>query len=75
VLWVRGNGISSEGFVLRIWNRYGETVFESFTQNEGWDGTYKGVPAPIGSYTFYSKITFLDGTTEELKGNVTIVRY
>ena len=75
ILFVRGNGISSQGFVFRIWNRFGETVYESFSQNDGWDGKIKGVEAPIGSYTFSVKLVFLDGTTEELKGNVTIVRY
>ncbi|GAB5539170.1 MAG: hypothetical protein Salg2KO_12730 [Salibacteraceae bacterium] len=75
ILWVRGNGISSEGFTMKVWNRYGEQVFQSFTQNEGWDGTFKGDPAPLGAYNYYVKLVFLDGTTKELKGNVTIVRY
>ena len=75
ILFVRGNGISTQGFSFRVWNRYGETVYESFSQNDGWDGNYKGVPAPIGSYTFSVNLVFLDGTAEELKGNVTIVRY
>lgn len=74
-LYVRGNGIATEGFTLRIWNRYGEVVHESFSQNTGWDGNYKGTPAPIGSYTYYVKLIFLDGVVEELKGNLTIVRY
>ena len=74
-LYVRGNGIASEGFTMRIWNRYGEVVHESFSQNTGWDGNYKSTPAPIGSYTYYVKVIFLDGVVEELKGNLTIVRY
>lgn len=75
ILWVRGNGISSEGFTMRVWNRYGEMVFESFTQNEGWDGNYKGGPAAAGSYKFHVKVTFENGKTDELTGNVTLVRY
>lgn len=75
ILWVRGNGISSEGFTLNVWNRYGEQVFQSFSQNEGWDGTINGDPAPLGSYNYYVKLVFLNGSTKELKGNVTIVRY
>lgn len=75
ILFVRGNGISTQGFSFRVWNRYGETVYESFSQNDGWDGNYKDANAPIGSYTFSVNLVFLDGTAEELKGNVTIVRY
>lgn len=75
ILWVRGNAIATPGFVMRVWNRFGEQVFESYSQNQGWDGTYKGVPAPIGSYKYYVKVTFLNGTVEELTGNVTLVRY
>lgn len=75
VLWVRGNAIASDGFVLRIWDRYGEVIFESYSQNNGWDGTFKGNPAPVGTYTYYAKITFMDGIVEELSGSVTLVRY
>jgi gliding motility-associated-like protein len=75
ILWVRGNGISSEGFVFRIWDRYGEIVFESFSQNDGWDGSVKGVPGPSGSYKYYVKLVFEDGNVQELTGNVTLVRY
>jgi gliding motility-associated-like protein len=75
ILWTRGNGIANEGYVIRIWNRYGEMVFESYSQNNGWDGTYKSAPAPGGSYNYYVKVTFLDGTVEELTGNVTLLRY
>lgn len=75
ILWVLGNGISTEGFAMRIWNRYGEMIFESYSQNNGWDGSYKNGPAPGGSYNYYVKVTFLDGTVEELTGNVTLLRY
>jgi gliding motility-associated-like protein len=75
VLWVRGNGIADDGYVMRVWNRYGEKIFESYTQNEGWDGNFKGTPAAMGAYTYYVKVTFLDGTVKELSGNVTLVRH
>lgn len=75
ILWVRGNNISNEGFILRIWNRYGEMVFESFSQNDGWDGSYKGAPAPAGGYNYYVKGIFANGQVGELKGSVTLVRY
>ena len=75
ILWVRGNSISSKGFKFRIWNRYGQEVFTSNIQNDGWDGTYKEAPAASGSYKYYVKVTFENGVVEELTGNVTLVRY
>jgi len=75
ILWVRGNAISSDGFTMRVWNRYGDLVYESYTQNDGWDGTFKGIDAPIGTYNYYVKVTFLDGKQDILTGNVTLVRY
>lgn len=75
ILYVVGNGISSEGFTMRIWDRFGEVVFESFSQNDGWDGKVKGVAGPSGTYKYYVKFVFEDGNVQELSGNVTLVRY
>ena len=35
-----------------IFNRFGQRVFESLGYGKPWDGTYKGVPQPVGAY-FY----------------------
>ncbi|TAH25743.1 MAG: gliding motility-associated C-terminal domain-containing protein [Cytophagales bacterium] len=35
---------------LRIYNRWGEVVFESTDKNKFWDGTYNGVIMPQGVY-------------------------
>ena len=75
ILWVRGNAISGEGFVMRIWDRYGKMVFESYNQNDGWNGTFEGEPAPQGVYLYEVRMQFLNGTVEQLTGNVTLVRY
>ena len=39
-------------FELLVFNRYGEVVFQNKNTNLPWDGTYKGMPAPIGSYVY-----------------------
>lgn len=75
VLWVRGNQIADEGFVMRIYDRYSNLVFESYSQNDGWDGMINGKEAPIGGYTYYVKLNFLNGETDILTGNVMLVRY
>jgi gliding motility-associated-like protein len=35
---------------LRIYNRWGEKIFESFDENHSWDGWYNGARVPAGAY-------------------------
>lgn len=59
---------------LQIYNRFGEEIFSSKDSNAaGWDGTYKGLPQPMGVYVFYLTL-MCDGAPMVLKGNVTLVR-
>jgi len=37
---------------FRIFNRWGEKIFETTNLEEGWDGTYKGKPQEVGSYVY-----------------------
>ncbi|NDE10102.1 MAG: gliding motility-associated C-terminal domain-containing protein [Chitinophagia bacterium] len=64
---------------FQIFNRWGERVFnnKNTKPNEylgGWDGFYKGRVADNGTYVYYIVITLLNGTTEEVKGNITLFR-
>ncbi|PSJ72091.1 hypothetical protein C7N43_36035 [Sphingobacteriales bacterium UPWRP_1] len=61
---------------LHIYNRWGEEVFFNSAANmtQGWNGEYKGKQQEIGVYVYYALVTFADGTTETLKGNITLVR-
>lgn len=72
VLYVVGAGI--EAMNLKIYNRWGEHVFESDKQTDGWDGTHKGKQQEMDTYAFVLNITFIDGTTLSKKGNVTLIR-
>lgn len=59
---------------FRIFNRWGNVVFETTDINKGWNGEYKGVPQPVGVYVY-----MIDGTTKSGKmfkkqGNVTLLR-
>lgn len=72
VLYVRGYGI--ETMNLRIYNRWGEKVFESNDVDYGWDGTAGGKPQEIEAYAFVLNVTFTDGTTFNKKGNITLLR-
>lgn len=72
ILYVRGGAI--ETMNLKIFNRWGEMVFESNSLDSGWDGTYKGKPQEMDAYVYILNVTFVDGTSAQKKGNVTLLR-
>lgn len=59
---------------LRIFNRWGELVFQSNNTWTGWDGTYKGQLQNPAVFTYYAAITYLDGKEKVEKGTITLVR-
>lgn len=68
-----------EGFVvksmqLRVFNQWGEMIFESADQSKGWDGTYKGKLQLSGVYMYVCGIVLTDGTKLVKKGAVNLVR-
>lgn len=55
-----GAGIKSFHF-LKIFNRWGNLVFETTSLNQGWDGTYNGIPQEMDAYSYFiSYITYKD---------------
>lgn len=60
---------------FRIYNRYGQTVFNSSNSNyPGWDGTYNGLQADMGTYFWVIQLTAADGKKITRKGDVTLIR-
>lgn len=72
ILYVRGAGV--EQMSLKIYNRWGQMIFESKSLNEGWDGTYKGNPVDVESVAYILEATFVDGSTFQKQGNISIIR-
>lgn len=58
--------------IVKIYNRWGNLLFESNGYDTPWDGTNNGQALPMGSYTY--TIDFNDGSTEPISGTVTIIR-
>jgi len=59
---------------LRIFDRFGQMVFESLIPSEGWDGIRDGVLCSTGVYAYtltysglYNKVTFRTGTVSLLR--------
>ncbi len=61
-------------FNLKLFNRWGEKVFDSFNATEGWDGTYQGQDSYPGVYSYVMLVTFLDGENRQYIGTVTLLR-
>jgi gliding motility-associated-like protein len=62
---------------LRVFNRWGEKVFETSDQNEKWDGYYKGLSQPLETYVYYLNVEAVENSkpkTFSLMGNVTLIR-
>lgn len=63
--------VSTEYF--RVFNRYGELIFETKKWMDGWDGTFKGKKQPQGSYVWLIKGTDKNGKIVEMKGTVLLL--
>lgn len=61
-------------FTFRVFNRWGEKVFESFDINIGWDGMYYNKILNPGVYIYDAQIIFLDDDVENLKGSITLIK-
>jgi gliding motility-associated-like protein len=59
---------------LKIFNEWGNEIFSSTSQNDGWDGTYKGLPQPIGSYQYTFEATTVDGKEVTKNGIINLTR-
>lgn len=72
VITVKGFGIVSMNW--KIYNRFGQLVFQSNTPYQGWDGTFNGVAQPMGVYAYTLDATFDDGSKTTKKGDITLIR-
>ena len=59
---------------FRIFNRWGQVMFETQDIKRGWDGTYLGTLQPTAVYVWIIKGIDVKGNAVELKGTVTLVR-
>ncbi len=60
-------------YELRIYNQYGNLMFETNDPEELWDGTKDGDPAPGDVYVWYSTYE-VSSITEEINGTATLIR-
>lgn len=59
---------------LRIYNRWGELLFESNDRKTGWDGYYRGNLCKADVYVYKLRVEFSDGKILDKLGDVTLIR-
>ncbi len=59
---------------LRVWNRWGELVYETDNFNDRWYGRYKGEKLNPGVYAYMIKAYCYGNEPYVVKGNVTILK-
>lgn len=69
---VRGNNIRSSE--IHIYNQWGERIWFSAKETIGWDGTINGGTVQNGTYAYVIEVTFDNGSTEKLRGNISVIR-
>ena len=74
-----GQGTITNIRYMQIFNRWGEQVFQNqnFQPNapaEGWDGLFRNQYLNPGVFAYVVEVEYFDGTTDLLKGDVTLAR-
>jgi len=61
-------------FNFRVYDRWGEIVFETGSPDNGWNGIFRGEKMDTAVFVYELDVTTTDGTKVQKKGNVTLVR-
>jgi gliding motility-associated-like protein len=59
---------------FKVYNNWGEVIFETNDASIGWDGTFKDKEQPIGVYVWTVRATTNDGAEHELSGDTSLIR-
>jgi gliding motility-associated-like protein len=67
-------GVFIETFELKIYNRWGQLVYESHDMNAGWDGTFEGQPCKPDVFVYTAEGIGKKGKRATISGNITLLR-
>ncbi len=71
-IWFEGN---PKNYKLRIFNRWGESIFSSLSKYDTWDGTYKGKEVDLGVYFYLLEGECYENDQKIQKsGDVTLIK-
>ncbi|HRB18894.1 MAG TPA: gliding motility-associated C-terminal domain-containing protein [Chitinophagales bacterium] len=64
----------ADNYSFQIYDRWYHLIYTTNNQNDSWDGTFKGAPAPLDGYLYVVKFRGKNGQDYESKGTVMLVR-
>ena len=59
---------------LRIYNRWGQLLFFTSNESDGWNGSFNGSPQPTAVYVYVVRYKNRGGLVRELKGTIALIR-
>jgi gliding motility-associated-like protein len=69
---IRGQYITELQY--EIFDQWGQKVFETYDQNIGWDGSFKGKPLNPAVFVYQLRATCLNRQVYSEKGNITLIK-
>jgi len=69
-----GSDNSQLKYDFKIYNRWGQMIFETNDVKKGWDGTYKGVNVPMDVYVYIIDAHGFNAEKFYIRGQVTLIR-
>ena len=68
------HSVPAPEYLLTIFDRWGQVVFETRNPEEGWDGLIKGLPARMGVYVFQLSFRMKNNKLYTRRGMVNLIR-
>jgi gliding motility-associated-like protein len=69
------NAVKTRQLTFKIYNRWGQLVFQTADWKKGWDGTINGLPQTAGMYAWILQYVDRDtGETRLMKGTAALIR-
>ena len=68
------DGTPPTSFELKIYDRWGNTVFETSQFDFMWNGRFRDKPLPVGVYTYVINATWNTESTIIRRGDITLKR-
>ena len=63
-----------DSYLLQIYDRWGNRIYESIDPEIGWDGTVGGKEAPVGAYAYLLSVVSARGDNFVKRGTITLIR-
>lgn len=67
-------GVRIESFNMKIFNRWGQLLFETHDIDKGWDGTFRGEACAVDQYIYVIYYKFEEGAFRHTSGGFTLIR-